>query len=142
MAEAFVTFSSFAQKFMVMYPHVLMLAYQFRSCDEGSILRGDLLLLLQAMRNRSIQPTRDIEAEDDEYDTSEIEEEEFQFQSEKRFPVCEGPRVEPATETNNFITQVFMISDPTQPCKSLLCLHERLRAPHSTNANLELGETE
>ncbi|GAM40276.1 hypothetical protein TCE0_038r12506 [Talaromyces pinophilus] len=39
------------------------------------------------MRKRSIQPTRDIEEEGDEYDTSETEEEEFQFQSEKRFPV-------------------------------------------------------
>lgn len=93
-----------------MYPHILMLAYQFRSCDEGSILCGDLPLLLQAMRNRSIQPTRDIEEEGDEYDTSETEEEEFQFHSEKRFPVRERPRVEPDTETNSFIIQVLMIS--------------------------------
>ena len=61
------------------------------------------------MRNRSIQPPRDIEEKGDEHDTSETEEE-FQFQSEKRFPVREGPRVEPDTETNNFIIQVLMIS--------------------------------
>lgn len=93
-----------------MYSHLIMLGYYYKGCDECSILRGELLFLFQAMRNRSIQPTGGIEEEGDEYDTSETEDEEFQFQSEKRFPVREGPRVELDTETNNLLTQVLMIS--------------------------------
>lgn len=71
-----------------------MLSDQHHVCEEGEILRGELEVLLTAMRNRAIQP-KEGGREDDEdgYDSdntlveTEGGEGELQFPEERRFPV-------------------------------------------------------
>ena len=92
------------------YPHVLMLSCQRNIAHEKSIMRGELALILTAMRNRAFQKVEeDLEDDDsdeefddddgdddDDFDDDDQEEEteeeekapKFLFENEKRFPVC------------------------------------------------------
>lgn len=70
-----------------LHPHIILLSDQHHICEEGEILRGELEVILTAMRNRAIQTKND----EDDYDSDdtfiESGEGELQFPEERRFPV-------------------------------------------------------
>lgn len=63
-----------------------MLSHQHHNCKDGFILRGELELILAAMRNRAIQP-KGARTDDADYDTVKNEAA-LQFPKEQNFPVC------------------------------------------------------
>lgn len=64
------------------YPHVILLTHQHSSCSENSILRGELEVIVTAMRNRANQLVRD-----GEENSARTNQRKLQFPYESRFPV-------------------------------------------------------
>lgn len=73
-----------------LYPHVILLSNQHHQCKGDEILRGELEVIITAMRNRAIQQKGERDQDDDDYDNTIIEtsEEALQFPNEHRFPVA------------------------------------------------------
>jgi hypothetical protein len=60
-------------------PHVIILSTHFKNVANGTILHGELELIITAMNARAKQPIVQEEGEDDEWN--------YLFAGEKRFPV-------------------------------------------------------
>lgn len=63
-------------------PHLIILSTHFKEVGNGTILQGELELIVTAMNARSKQPLTERQG-DDENDQSDL-----LFARETRFPVC------------------------------------------------------
>ena len=82
------------QKYGGNKPHLILLGEVPYIAHEGSILYGELALLITAMRNRAYQPyVSEGQDSDDETGKSDdtLVDEGLLFEDEKRFPVCRTP---------------------------------------------------
>ncbi|KAH8704990.1 hypothetical protein BGW36DRAFT_402663 [Talaromyces proteolyticus] len=70
------------------YPHVILLSRQSDMGHDGSMMHGELMQLITAMRNRAYQPMKGINEDDAaEEDIQDAQGPEFLFKDEQRFPV-------------------------------------------------------
>lgn len=79
----------------IYHPHIIMLSTQYVSGQDGSILYGELVQLITAMRNRAHQHVMNEDVEEWE-DPKPRKPPEYYFKYEQRFPVlmvsCVAPR--------------------------------------------------
>lgn len=140
----------------------MLLTEQYNSCDSMLILRGELEIILTAMRNRADQLV-DGEEEDDDDEAEEEEEQKegggdekeeseekvdkskLQFPNERRFPVRETLHrvVEPFKLQSTLLTLPLLsgfddLDAGAFTCKNAIRLHGRFRIAHSAVANLAL----
>jgi hypothetical protein len=75
--------------FNTILPHIILLTSQFNQGHNGSMLRGELTVILTAMRNRANQTVNHEEEQQQEEEEPEKakKESELMFKNEDRFPV-------------------------------------------------------
>lgn len=141
------------KSYSALYSHVILLSDQHHQCKGDEILRGELEVILTAMRNRAIQPKCERNEDDDDYNNTIIDtsEEALQFPNEHRFPVGVYS-IMPVS----FISQsygrhywLFWISlginglnNASVALENALCLYVWHKTAHPLFPLSELGETE
>lgn len=119
-------------------PHLILLGTQENTGHDGSIMYGELVLLLAAMWNRAYQAAVVEEGPDIDVIAHVEDEKDLLFKDERRFPVSNFYRLGAIL----ILTWLghYGLSCPSPTCTNLLCLHGQRGPGDSKIQVIQLGE--
>lgn len=121
-------------------PHLILLGAQTHTGKDGSIMLGELLLILTAMHNRAYQPSRVIKGEAGILEADVWDENDLLFKDECKFPVSYSFRLGVILRLTCSDAYGFDRCSPEGA--NILCLHERRGAGDSAIEVIRLGNEE